>query len=257
VTPALILIYHAIERGPPPLCVDPALFVEHLDVLEDSGAEAVTISELADRLRSGESPDGMFAITFDDGFASVPRDAAPMLADRGLTATVFCVAGHLGGSNDWSSQPARAPRRELATAEELAALTAEGFEIGSHGMEHLPLVGASEDLLRRELLDSRDAIQDAVGQLVRSIAYPYGVEPGALGRKLVESSYLAACTARMSTVSSAADPLALPRVDAHYLRRPELIRRALRGSLGPYLRLRRAGARARRVIRKDYVAYPA
>jgi peptidoglycan/xylan/chitin deacetylase (PgdA/CDA1 family) len=257
VTRALILIYHAIESGPPPLCLDPALFGEHLDVLEDSGAEAVTISELADRLRSRETTDGRVAITFDDGFASVPRDAAPMLTERGLTATVFCVAGHLGGSNDWSSQPARAPRRELAPADELAELADEGFEIGSHGMKHLPLNGVSEEVLRRELLDSKEALENVTGRPVRSLAYPYGVGPGVAGRGLVERSYLAACTARMRPVGSADDPLALPRVDAHYLRNPELLRRALRGSLGPYLRLRRLGARARRIARKDYVEHPA
>jgi peptidoglycan/xylan/chitin deacetylase (PgdA/CDA1 family) len=257
VTPALILIYHAIEPGPPPLCVDPALFGEHLAVLEDSGAEAVTISELADRLRSGEPPDGVVAITFDDGFASVPRDAAPMLAERGLTATVFCVAGHLGGSNSWSSQPARAPRRELATAEELAALAGQGFEIGSHGMEHLPLNRVSEEVLRRELLGSKEVLGNAAGRPVRSLAYPYGVGPGAAGRRLVESSYAAACTTRMCPVGAGDNPLALPRVDAHYLRNPDLLRRALRGSLRPYLRFRRLGAQARRVIRKDYVDHPA
>jgi peptidoglycan/xylan/chitin deacetylase (PgdA/CDA1 family) len=257
VTPALILIYHAIEPGPPPLCVDPDLFGEHLGVLEDSGAEAVTISELADRLRSGEPPDGMVAITFDDGFASVPRDAAPMLAERGLTATVFCVAGHLGRSNDWSSQPARAPRRELATAEEVTALAADGFEIGSHGMEHLPLNRIAEGVLRRELIGSKEVLGNAAGRPVRSLAYPYGVAPGAAGRRLVESSYAAACTTRMSPVGAGDNPLALPRVDAHYLRNPDLLRRALRGSLRPYLTFRRLGTQARRVIRKDYVDHPA
>jgi peptidoglycan/xylan/chitin deacetylase (PgdA/CDA1 family) len=253
----MILTYHAIEHGPPPLCVEQDLFARHLAVLEDSGAEAATISDLADRLRAGRSPDGVVAISFDDGFASVARVAAPMLAERGLTATVFCVAGHLGGRNDWPSQPPRATRRELATAEELETLAAEGFEIGSHGMQHVPLEHASQEVVRRELLGSKEAIEDAISQPVRSIAYPYGVEPREADRKLVESSYRAACTARIRPVGADADPLALPRVDAHYLRNPELLRRALGGSLGPYLLLRRLGANARRVVRKDYLQQPA
>ncbi|MGA8217850.1 MAG: polysaccharide deacetylase family protein [Solirubrobacterales bacterium] len=256
-SPTLILTYHAIEAGPPPLCVEKDLFARHLAVLEDSGAEAVTISELADRLRAGRSTDDAVAITFDDGFASVARVAAPMLTERGLKATAFCVAGHLGGRNDWSSQPAGAPRRELATGEELAALAAEGFEIGSHGMEHLPLKDNSDEVLRRELLGSKEALGEVVGRPVRSLAYPYGVVPGHAARKLVESSYSAACTARISSAGADDDPLALPRVDAHYLRNPELLRRALGGSLGPYLLLRRLGANARRVVRKDYLEQPA
>lgn len=256
-SPALILTYHAVESGPPPLCVAPGLFREHVDVLADSGAQSVTVAGLADRLRSGASPDGLFAITFDDGFASVVREAVPLLADRGLTATVFCVAGHLGRTNDWSTQPARTPRRALATSGELAALAAEGFEIGSHGTEHVPLHSASKDVLERELLESKELIGGAVGQPVTSLAYPYGVEPQPIGRELVKRSFSAACTGQMNMIRSADDPLALPRIDAHYLRRPELLRRALGGSLGPYLGLRRLGARARRVLREDYVERPA
>jgi peptidoglycan/xylan/chitin deacetylase (PgdA/CDA1 family) len=256
-SPALILTYHAIESGPSPLCVDPELFERHLAVLEDSGVDTVTISTLAERLRSGESLDGTVAITFDDGFASIPREAAPRLAERDIPATIFCVAGHLGGRNDWPSQPASAPQRDLATAKELAALAAEGFEIGSHGMQHVPLEDASQEVVRRELVGSKETIEQVVGRPVGSIAYPYGVEPRITERKLVERAYRAACTARIRSVGPDADPLSLPRVDAHYLRTPELLRRALGGSLGPYLLLRRLAANARRAVRKDYLKQPA
>jgi peptidoglycan/xylan/chitin deacetylase (PgdA/CDA1 family) len=257
VSPALILTYHSIEAGRPPLCVDPDLFERHLEILEESGAEAVTIATLADRLRAGEPLDRTVAITFDDGFASVLREAVPRLAKRGIPATIFCVAGHLGGSNDWPSQPASAPNRELAGAEELAALHAETFEIGSHGVEHVPLDHASREVVRRELLASKEAIEEAVGRPVHSIAYPYGVEPQIAERELVEGSYRAACTTRITSVAAVADPLALPRVDAHYLRNPELLRRALSGSLGPYLLMRRLGAKARRAVHTDYLEQPA
>ena len=46
--------------------------------------------------------------------------------------------------------------------------------------------------------------------------------------------------------------LALPRVDAYYLRRPELLRRVLEGARDEYLRLRAIAARARRLFWKDY-----
>src|SRR5204862_10841 len=80
-----------------------------------------------------ERLDGLVAITFDDGFASVARTAWPLLAERGLTATVFCVAGYLGGANDWPTQATGAPRLPLADAASLTALAAEGVELGAHG----------------------------------------------------------------------------------------------------------------------------
>ena len=48
------------------------------------------------------------------------------------------------------------------------------------------------------------------------------------------------------------DVFALPRVDVHYLRRPELLGRAVGGGLRPYLRARSLGARARRLVKSDY-----
>ena len=110
---ALILTYHAIEEGPAPLCVEPALFERHLDCIVAAGSRTVTVATLAEAVRRGERLDGLVAITFDDGFASVARTAWPLLAERGLTATVFCVAGYLGGANDWPTQATGAPRLPL------------------------------------------------------------------------------------------------------------------------------------------------
>jgi peptidoglycan/xylan/chitin deacetylase (PgdA/CDA1 family) len=249
---ALILTYHAVEQGPPPLCTSPAQFRDQLDVLIDAGAEVLTVGGIADALRKGALPPRTVAISFDDGFASVARHAAPALAERGLPATVFCVAGALGRTNDWPSQPARAPRRPLAEASELRALRDAGIEIGSHGVEHAPLARASDRLARREVVDSRAALEDAVAEPVRSFAYPYGAPPSAAAEWLVRQTYSAACGTDLGTVPVGADPFRLRRVDSYYVRRPELLRRAVEGSLGAYLTLRRVGARSRRLVVKDY-----
>ena len=249
---ALILTYHAIEEGPAPLCVEPALFERHLDCIVAAGSRTVTVATLAEAVRRGERLDGLVAITFDDGFASVARTAWPLLAERGLTATVFCVAGYLGGANDWPTQATGAPRLPLADAASLTALAAEGVELGAHGSTHAPLNGGDSDVLDRELAGARRSLEDELGAEVRTLAWPYGVRSEAAERAARAAGYLAACTASPGRVQAGAALLALPRVDAHYVRRPALLRAVLRGS--PYLGARRVAARARRLLRKDYVA---
>jgi peptidoglycan/xylan/chitin deacetylase (PgdA/CDA1 family) len=251
---AVVLTYHAIDDGPPPLFVHPRVFRQHLDCLHELGVTTVTVSELADRLRAGDLGERTVAITFDDGFASVARTAAPLLAERDMRATVFCVAAHLGGENDWPTDPTQVPRRPLATAAELARLTHDGFEIGAHGMTHAPLHRARDEELHRELLDAKGVLEGEVGAPVRSLAYPYGLEPGEGGHALVREAYAAACSGKLRRVPIAASPHAIPRVDAHYVRRPALLRGVLRGHLDGYLAARRAGARARRLARRDYVS---
>jgi peptidoglycan/xylan/chitin deacetylase (PgdA/CDA1 family) len=250
---ALALAYHAVETGPAPLCTDPALLREHLDVLADCGARTLTVSELAAALAGGELPERGVAITFDDGFASVAEQAAPLLAERGQRATVFCVAGAVGGVNDWPSQPRRAPRRPLADALQLRELADAGLEIGSHGVDHAPLAGAPAAAARWEVVESRAMLEELLQRPVTSFAYPYGAVPGGEIRALLRQTYEAACTTELGTVRAGTDPFRIPRVDVHYVRRPDRLRRALEGSLGGYLRLRRAGARSRRLVRKDYL----
>ncbi len=252
--PVLILTYHAVEPGPEPLCVAPEQFRAHLDCIVDSGVRTVTISELAGALGAGMPAEPLVAITFDDGFASVVDTAALMLAERGLTATVFCVAGHLGGRNDWPSARRGGYESPLADGGALAELARGGFEIGSHGKRHEPLVHGDEQVLQEEVVESQLALEEAVGRPVRSFAYPYGAGPSPEAAHVVAATYAAACTTRIGPVGRAARVHALPRVDIHYLRRPELLRRALGGSLDLYLRARGVGARALRLVRKDYAA---
>ena len=254
--PGLVLTYHAVERGPAPLCIPPELFRAQLDCIVDSGLETVTVAELTAGLRSGVLPPRWVAITFDDGFASVPEIATPLLVERGLVASVFCVADYLGRRNDWPTQSPSAPRLPLAGVSDLVDLMRSGFEIGSHGMRHLPLDTADQPTIRVETVQSKEVLEAALGSPVRSFAYAYGALPSEAGRRIVAETYSGACTSRIGVVAPATDARVLPRVDAHYLRRASLFRAALEGRAGPYLALRRLGSSARRSIRSDFVRPP-
>ncbi len=250
---ALILTYHAVEQGPGPLRIEPALLARHLDVVIASGAEVVTISRLVNALGGGRLPERAVAITFDDGLASAVHAAGPLLDERELVATVFCVADRLGGQSDWPSRASWAPSFRLAGAEDLAALVERGWEIGSHGLGHEPLDAAEPARVRSELAESRRLLEEATGGTVTSYAYPYGVVPPNAGASLLEAGYTAGCTTHAGPVRPRVSPLLLPRVDASYLRRPALLLAALEGRLDAYLAARALGARARRVLRRDYV----
>lgn len=248
-----ILTYHAIDQAPSPLCIEPALFRAQLERIQELGWQTTTVLALANHVRAGSLPERTLALTFDDGFASVCEIAAPELEARRMTATVFCVAGHLGGRNDWPTDRAGGYVAPLCGAGDLRALAAAGIEIGAHGDRHAPLVTRSPDVLRRELLEARTTLEERVGSSIRSVAYPYGAPPSREAAAIVRSAYAAGCTTNLRRLRVGDDPFALPRIDAHYFRNPELLARLLDGRLDGYLRLRSRAARARRLIRKDYV----
>jgi peptidoglycan/xylan/chitin deacetylase (PgdA/CDA1 family) len=252
----LILMYHGVERRQGPLFVEPELFAQQMTAVAASGLPVLTVGEVGERLREGTLPDAAVALTFDDGFASVVEEAAPKLLERGLRATVFCVAGRLGGTNAWPTALPGAPDVELAGTGELLRLAAAGFEIGAHGMDHAPLDTDDPDEIRREVVDAQTVLARTFDTHVRSFAYPYGASPSRAAELRVSQSYSTACTTRIGRVHDDSNPLDLPRVDAHYLRSRGLFEATLAGRASAYLAIRRIAATARRRVRHDYSRQP-
>ncbi len=246
----LVVTYHAVEGSDSPLCIAPSLFEQQLETLATASAAVLTVSELAHRAREGTLPERAVALTFDDALASAAT-AAEALDRHGFRATVFPVTGHVGGQNDWATQPPGVPRRPLLDAGQLRSLAAAGWEIGSHGISHRPLGELDHAAVERELRDSREQLVELTGAPVTSFAFPYGSVPAGAAGLLADAGYASGLAARVGRVDGSSDPYALPRVDAHYLRRPFRLHDAL---LGPtaYLRLRGLGARLRRTVRADY-----
>jgi peptidoglycan/xylan/chitin deacetylase (PgdA/CDA1 family) len=148
-------------------------------------------------------------ITFDDGYRSVSRIGAPILAAHGLSAVVFvctepmatrrllwfdAVAARDGEAEveRWKSCDydrwfaacaAAAPvddddPRALMTVDELIAMDRSGhIEIGGHTARHPILARASCERQREEINDSLERIRQWTGRRVRAFAYPNG-RPG-------------------------------------------------------------------------------
>jgi peptidoglycan/xylan/chitin deacetylase (PgdA/CDA1 family) len=102
---------------------------------------------------------------------------------------------------------------------ELESLAAAGWEIGSHGSSHLPLVAVSEPTARRETEEAKKSIERNLAIQVPLFAYPYGAHDESV-RRIVADYHEAACGTRaaITSRSNLADRFDLPRIDAHYLR---------------------------------------
>ncbi|MDQ3898198.1 MAG: polysaccharide deacetylase family protein [Actinomycetota bacterium] len=244
-----IIGYHAIEEGPGPLCLPPAVFERQVRTLHDDGCTALTVAEVADHLRTGAPfPERAIALTFDDGYASVHRHALPLLSSLGYRATIYPVTSQLGGHNRWDAPWRWVPRLAVVEPPQLQELAAAGWEVGGHTHTHPSLAGQPPDVVAAELAESTAILEALCGTSVRTFAYPYG-DHDRPSRQVAVARHDACLGigARKVTVRSGLDQL--DRVDAWYLRR----RWQLRGLHGPagdgYLFLRRvarvAGERLR------------
>jgi peptidoglycan/xylan/chitin deacetylase (PgdA/CDA1 family) len=151
-------------------------FRRHLDVLDEWGATVLPLDGAVSALESGTLPDRAVALTFDDGYASVVETAWPILRARGMPATLFAVTGHLieGQRFAWDRDQPHDDRYRLSSADELVAAARDGLDIGSHTVTHPWLPRLDHDEVKRELVDSRHALEDLLGRPISSLAYPTG-----------------------------------------------------------------------------------
>lgn len=182
-------IYHGFYERPAELSALPvsekryflsaAQFEHHLDYLAEQGFQGCSV---ADYLAAPDLPDvKRVIITFDDGHLSNYTLAWPMLRARGFRGTFFIVA-------DWVGQPDRMNR------DHLKELVRSGMSVGSHGLTHARMGGLSVPDLDRELVQSREALEQMLGVPIRHLAFPGGVHDSRVIRRAKRAGYDCVCT---------------------------------------------------------------
>src|SRR5713101_6332064 len=96
-----ILTYHSIDDSGSAISIPPAVFKEHVRWISQRQIHVESLDDLLAGDKEAETD--TVAITFDDGFANFTL-AVELLADYGLPATLFVVAGHVGGTNAWGGR---------------------------------------------------------------------------------------------------------------------------------------------------------
>lgn len=168
-----VLMYHSVDEyqdDPFDVTVRPATFVRQLEWFRRLGLRGVSVGELLAARASGKGR-GLIGLSFDDGYTDFATEVLPALQRFGFTATVFVLAGRLGGTNAWEDH---GPVKSLLTAEQIGQVAEAGMEIGSHGLRHVSLCAADDDLLADEVGGSRAALSELTGRDVSGFCYPYG-----------------------------------------------------------------------------------
>jgi peptidoglycan/xylan/chitin deacetylase (PgdA/CDA1 family) len=235
----IVLMYHSVspyDQDPYLVTVCPTRLERQFAWLRDHGLTGVSMAELLAARAAGRAR-GLVGLTFDDGYADFAEYVLPALRRNGFTATVFVIAGLLGGSNHWD--PA-GPRKPLMTARQVRQVADQGVEIGSHGLTHVSLPGLAPGPLVEETERSRAILREVSGQPVTGFCYPYGDVSWPTVAGVRAAGYEYGCAIWRSVHTG---HLALPRtyvgdVDTGVrLRAKQLRHRVLWGYRGPGARL--------------------
>ena len=123
-------------------------------------------------------------LTFDDGYKEHLK-IARFLANRGIKATFFVITGLRMFEG-----------KELLSPNEIIEIASLGHEIGSHSVTHVDMVKTPEDIIFKELVESREYLSKLLGVEIPSFAYPYGPHNDVAARlansiyKIVRTTYV-------------------------------------------------------------------
>ena len=120
---------------------------------------------------SSERKDKLIICTFDDAYQDVYDKALPIFIKYNFTATVFVCSNYIGKENNWNHKDKE--NRTHLNLLNLKELKMNGWEIGSHGTNHMSYLRLSSDEIVNNLSESKKCLDEHFGNIV-SFAYPYG-----------------------------------------------------------------------------------
>ncbi|MCZ6832799.1 MAG: polysaccharide deacetylase family protein [Acidobacteria bacterium] len=157
-----VLAYPPITEKSFPAALPPRRFAAQLDLLADMGLPVIPLAVAVSQTGPG------IAVTFDGGHRQLYTLAYPLLASRGLVATVYMMTGHISSLDplpDGGQAMSWAMLRELSQA---------GWTIGSQGVRATRLTTLAEGTLAEELRASRKALEDGLGTPCPHFCPPWG-----------------------------------------------------------------------------------
>lgn len=156
----------------------------------------------------GTMPRDACLVTIDDGNISNLTEILPILRRWGVPAVCYVNSSVIGA--DFSVE------EPFMSWDELRELASSGLvAIGSHGATHRSLGLMSLDEAAREARDSKQALEDGLGQPVITFGYPFGTRSDFnthTDRALADAGYLIAFNSMHGAIRRGMDPISLPRV---------------------------------------------
>jgi peptidoglycan/xylan/chitin deacetylase (PgdA/CDA1 family) len=177
-----ILLYHHIGfslQGDTVYYVSPDAFDQQLNLLYQWGYKTISVALLVKAIKEGaELPPKPILLTFDDGSETIYENALPIMQRYNFTGASYIVYYYVG-------------LRNYMNADQLRALYAAGWEIGSHSLSHKDLTTHPARQMD-EIIESRRRLESLLGIPVLSFAYPFGAYDSDSLHYVHQAGYIAA-----------------------------------------------------------------
>ncbi len=187
-----VLMYHRVVQEPPSttshgIWVGAEKFRQQLESIRTRGLTPITFQDYASFMRAeSQLPARPIVITFDDGYEDNYTVAFPLLQRYGFRAVIFAVSHKRQKTNFWDPDQQTV---SLLNRTQMHEMARHGIEFGSHTVSHLHLTRIALTKVKQELSQSKQRLEEILGQEIFSFAYPYGQLNHAIKLLVAETGY--------------------------------------------------------------------
>lgn len=132
-------------------------FCEHMKWLYENNYTTLLIDDLFTK----NIPEKSVLLTFDDGHISNYDLAFPILKEFNFVATLFIVPIFVGQEN-------------YISKDQIIEMSENGMTFGSHSLSHPYLISLNKQDIMREVIESKNRIQNLLKKKVEHFSVPYG-----------------------------------------------------------------------------------
>lgn len=186
-----VLMYHrVVEKAPAGskynVYVTKEILEQQLQFLKRGGFETITFGDLLTR----KVPSKPVILTFDDGYEDNYLHLLPLLKKYGMKAVVYILGNRRHKNNFWDI-PQGEPEAALLKEKQIKEMSESGLaEFGAHSLNHTKLTDLKPLEIRKEVEESKKAIEKLLGKPVVSFAYPYGLCNDEIKKITQEAGYI-------------------------------------------------------------------
>ena len=192
----VVLCYHQVRSR--------QRFADQMAVLSERGYSVLSMPQFTAWLHGAAQPSRPAALlTFDHCYADQLENVLPVLDALQFPATFFPASAGLA---------CELPDVAAHWRNAVLALTKAGHTVGCHTHTHPVLTRLSTSDVRQEVLGSKLALEDVLGQRVSAFCYPYGAYDARVRGGVQEAGFDVAFTVDLGGVKFGDDPLTLKRV---------------------------------------------
>lgn len=188
-----VLMYHHVSNKPGLVTLSPHTFRAQMRWLAGSGWKTVTAAEVELFYLGGKLPRKSVMLTFDDGWLDNWSQVFPVLREFGLHAHIFLITGLIGDGPVRKCVEDTPSHREceeyikqgladnvMLRWSEIREMRSSGLvEFHSHTHTHrrwdlMPGITNPLELLRADILLSRERMKEMLGSCSRHLCWPEG-----------------------------------------------------------------------------------